>query len=152
VPRRGAKSSGGALEYVFLFFLVMAKRRADAGIADRLQEIAKKNERVLSYYRMDVTDKDAVKNVFAELVPRLRHPIRGLVACAGLSDNDPATEFSIERFRRLMEINVVGTFAVAQAVALEMRKADVNGSMVLVASMSGTVVNKVTLPASRSIF
>lgn len=42
-----------------------------------------------------------------------------------------------------MEINVIGTFAVAQAVALEMKKADVSGSMVLVASMSGTVANKV---------
>lgn len=42
----------------------------------------------------------------------------------------------------MMELNVTGTFAVAQAVALEMKKADVSGSIVLVASMSGTVVNK----------
>lgn len=42
-----------------------------------------------------------------------------------------------------MEINVTGTFAVAQAVALEMQKTNLDGSMVLVASMSGTVVNKV---------
>ncbi|KAF0324336.1 short chain dehydrogenase reductase family [Colletotrichum asianum] len=41
-----------------------------------------------------------------------------------------------------MEINVTGTFAVAQAVALEMRKANVDGSMVLTASMSGSVANK----------
>lgn len=77
-------------------------------------------------------------------MPGLRYPIRGFVGCAGVSDNDPAHQFSIERFRRLLEINVTGTFAVAQAVALEMKKADVNGSMVLVASMSGTVVNKVS--------
>jgi NAD(P)-dependent dehydrogenase (short-subunit alcohol dehydrogenase family) len=41
-----------------------------------------------------------------------------------------------------MEIKVTGTFSVAQAVALEMKKANVSGSMVLVASMSETVVNK----------
>ena len=44
----------------------------------------------------------------------------------------------------MMEINATGTFAVAQAVALEMKKADVSGSMVFVASMSGTIVNKVS--------
>lgn len=71
-----------------------------------------------------------------------RHPIRGLVACAGVSDKDPATEFSVDRFRRLMDINVTGTFLSAQAVAREMRHANVSGSMVLVASMSGTNVNK----------
>lgn len=45
-----------------------------------------------------------------------------------------------------MEINVTGTFAVAQAVALEMKKANTSGSMVLVASMSGSVANKVRWP------
>lgn len=42
----------------------------------------------------------------------------------------------------MMELNVTGTFAVVQAIALEMKKADVSGSIVLVASMSGAVVNK----------
>lgn len=49
-----------------------------------------------------------------------------------------------------MEINVTGTFAVAQAVALEMKKANVDGSMVLTASMSGSVANKVCLSAVLS--
>lgn len=66
-----------------------------------------------------------------------------MVGCAGVSDNDPAHEFSVERFRRLVDINLTGTFAVAQAVALEMQKASVDGSMVFTASMSGSVANKV---------
>ena len=94
------------------------------------------------YQKLDVTKDEEIKTVFADVVPQLRHPIRGLVSCAGVSDNDPAQDFSVGRFRRLMEINVTGTFAVAQAVAGEMRRADVSGSMILVASMSGTVVNK----------
>lgn len=67
-----------------------------------------------------------------------------------MSDNDPAHEFSVERFRRLMEINVTGTFSLAQAVALEMKKANVDGSMVLTASMSGSVANKVCSQLSRA--
>lgn len=97
-----------------------------------------------------MTNSGAITEAFASFVPGLRYPIRGLVACAGVSDNDPAHEFSIDRFRRLLEINVTGTFATAQAVALEMKKANVNGSMVLVASMSGTVANKVSTGAPRT--
>ncbi|KAK2761826.1 short chain dehydrogenase reductase family [Colletotrichum kahawae] len=109
---------------------------------NQLLAVAQKHSRLLSYYRLDVTNAPAISTVFETLVPQLRHPIRGLVACAGLPDNDPAHEFSVERFRRLMEINVTGTFAIAQAVALEMKKANVDGSMILTASMSGSVANK----------
>lgn len=111
-----------------------------------LEKLADAHGRQLTYHRLDVTDGHAVTQVMATVSSGLRprHPIRGLVACAGLSDNDPACDFSVNRFRRMMEINVTGTFAVAQAVALEMKKADIGGSMVLVASMSGTNVNKVS--------
>ena len=108
-----------------------------------LQGIARTHNRQLSYRQLDITDSSAVEHDFNKFVAELRLPIRGLVACAGVSDNDPAIDFSVERFRRLTEINLVGTFTIAQAVAKEMRKASVDGSMVLVASMSGTVVNKV---------
>ncbi|KAF9875369.1 short chain dehydrogenase reductase family [Colletotrichum karsti] len=109
---------------------------------NQLVKLASRFGLQLSYYHLDVTDGSSTTAVFQQLVPTLKYPIRGLVACAGVSDNDPAHEFSIERFRRLMEINVTGTFAAAQAVALEMKKANVDGSMVLVASMSGTNVNR----------
>ncbi|KAI8711961.1 hypothetical protein NCS52_01461200 [Fusarium sp. LHS14.1] len=108
----------------------------------QLNNLAKQHDGQISYQQLDVTNARAIPETFASFVPGLRYPIRGFVGCAGVSDNGPAQEFSIERFRRLMEINVTGTFAVAQAVALEMKKASVDGSMVLVASMSGTVVNK----------
>ena len=89
-----------------------------------------------------MTSADSVTQAIFAVAASARYPIRGLVACAGVSDKDPATEFSVERFRRLMDINVTGTFLAAQAVAREMRKANVSGSVVLVASMSGTNVNK----------
>ncbi|KAL1861599.1 hypothetical protein VTK73DRAFT_6998 [Phialemonium thermophilum] len=108
----------------------------------QLQETAKKHGRKIQYFRVDVTDPDSISDTFSTLGAELAHPIRGLVAAAGVSENGPAHEFSVERFRRLIDINVVGTFSVAKAVALEMKKADVGGSMVLVASMSGTVANK----------
>lgn len=82
-------------------------------------------------------------DAFERMVPLLEHPIRGLVACAGVSDNGPATEFPVESFRRLLDINVLGTFTVAQLVAQQVLKSGFSASMVLVASMSGYVSNKV---------
>jgi NAD(P)-dependent dehydrogenase (short-subunit alcohol dehydrogenase family) len=87
-------------------------------------------------------------DVFATFAPQLKHPVRGMVACAGVSDNGPATDFPIESFRRLLDINVTGTFAVAQLVAQQVQKSGVSASMVLVASMSGYVSNKV----AKSLF
>ncbi|KAI1075956.1 short-chain dehydrogenase [Whalleya microplaca] len=107
-----------------------------------LEKLAAEQKQELIYHRADMTDHENTEKIFAQFVPTLRYPIRGLVACAGVSDNDPAHEFSAERFRRLMEINVTGTFTAAKLAALEMKKANVSGSMVLVASMSGTAVNK----------
>ncbi|KAK2772655.1 short chain dehydrogenase reductase family [Colletotrichum kahawae] len=91
---------------------------------NQLEKLASKFGLQLSYYHLDVTNENSITTVFKQLAPTLKYSIRGLVACAGVSDNGPAHEFSIERFRRLMEINVTGTFAAAQAVALEMKKAN----------------------------
>lgn len=51
-------------------------------------------------------------------------------------------DFPAEDITQMFDVNVTGTFLVAQAVAKEMRAADVSGSMVFVASMSGYVSNK----------
>ncbi|KAE8419512.1 hypothetical protein BDV36DRAFT_282164 [Aspergillus pseudocaelatus] len=75
-------------------------------------------------------------------MPTLRYPLKGLVVCAGLSRNGPSTEFPISSFRRVLDINVTGTFLIAQAAAKELIKANVTGSIVFVASMSGYVSNK----------
>ena len=44
----------------------------------------------------------------------------------------------------MLDINVTGSFLAARATAREMAKTNTTGSMVLVASMSGYVCNKVS--------
>ncbi|KAJ5640571.1 short-chain dehydrogenase [Penicillium herquei] len=107
-----------------------------------VEAAAKKYERRLSYYPLDITDENAVSAAFAKFMPTLRYPLKGLVACAGLSRNGPATQFPVSSFRRVLDINVTGTFLIAQTTANELLKANTTGSMVLVASMSGYVSNK----------
>lgn len=90
-----------------------------------------------------MTDETAITETLSKIVPTLRYPLKGLVACAGLSRNGPATDFPASEFRRMLDVNVAGSFLIAQAVAREMVRTNTTGSMVLVASMSGYVSNKV---------
>lgn len=69
-------------------------------------------------------------------------PIRGLVTCAGISGREHATSYPHEAFKRILDVNVTGTFLCAQAVAMIMHERHTPGSIVLIASMSGTVANK----------
>ncbi|KAJ3529529.1 hypothetical protein NM208_g9720 [Fusarium decemcellulare] len=109
---------------------------------DGVIQAAKSHSRSLQYYQCDVRDSQGMADTFARFTPVLSSPIRGLVSCAGVSDNGPATEFPVESFRRLLDINVTGTFTVAQLVSKEVIKTGLSASMVLVASMSGYVSNK----------
>lgn len=65
------------------------------------------------------------------------------MTCAGILGTVSAVDCSVDTFRRFIDVNLVGTFIVAQASAREMTKQGVSGSMVLVASMSGSITNKV---------
>jgi gluconate 5-dehydrogenase len=47
-------------------------------------------------------------------------PIAGLVNNAGMQDRDPVVDFDVERYRALMELNLVAPFVVTQAVARHM--------------------------------
>ncbi|KAM0561262.1 hypothetical protein ACHAPJ_003140 [Fusarium lateritium] len=109
---------------------------------DQVQEAARAHSRHVSYFQCNVRDEKGVADVFDKFVPSIKFPIRGLVSCAGVSDNGPATDFPVDSFRRLFDINVTGTFVVAQLVAKEVIKTGLSASMVFVASMSGHVSNK----------
>lgn len=52
-----------------------------------------------------------------------------------------AENYPAEKFRRLIDINVNGSFLVAQAVGREMIRQQRPGSIIFIASMSGSIVN-----------
>lgn len=62
----------------------------------------------------------------------------------GISGESDAVDYDVEIFRKIVDINVTGTFLVCQAVGREMHSADVTGSVVIIASMSGWVTNRVS--------
>lgn len=118
----------------------------DVGKAESFRD--KHNGR-LWYYSCDISDTESILPLFEEAMASARYPLRGFVACAGISDGGASVDFPMDRFKRLLDVNVAGTFACAQAAAKIMHKnVDISASIVLIASMSGHVSNKVFTLAS----
>ncbi len=64
-----------------------------------------------------------------------------LVNSAGICENFPAISYPPERMQKLWSINVDGSFYFATAVARHLIHRKVGGSIVLIGSMSGSIVN-----------
>ena len=68
-------------------------------------------------------------------------PMAVAVNCAGIANAAPAEEMPLEQWQRVLDINLTGVFLSAQAEARVMLPRQ-RGSIVNVASMSGTIVNR----------
>ncbi|KAL2264668.1 hypothetical protein VTJ83DRAFT_7178 [Remersonia thermophila] len=95
----------------------------------------------VSFFRVDVRDGAAVEAA-VQNVADLHGVPDVLVNSAGIADsNIPAETYDAAMFRRLVDINLTGSFLAAQAVGRALIAARRPGSIILVASMSGSVVN-----------
>lgn len=92
------------------------------------------------FYKVDIRDEKAVAEIMESIVHDLGH-IDILVNSAGVADLVHAEDYPAEKFRRVIDINLNGSFVVAQAVAKHMITQGTGGTMVFIASMSGSIVN-----------
>ncbi|SCV73749.1 BQ2448_6179 [Microbotryum intermedium] len=88
----------------------------------------------------DVADEKNVQDCFAKIVEKYGR-IDVLVTAAGIVENFPAQDYPTEKFRKLMAINVDGSFFCAREAAKDMMRRDAPGSIVMIGSMSGACVN-----------
>lgn len=107
----------------------------------RVQERAQELGTSLSFNRLDVRDNISLNATMARIADE-NGRIDGLLACAGIQQETPALDSTMEDTDRMVGVNISGTFMTAQAVARQMRRLETPGSMVLIASMSGTIANK----------
>jgi NAD(P)-dependent dehydrogenase (short-subunit alcohol dehydrogenase family) len=84
---------------------------------------------------LDVTDEAAAEGAVAQVVQALGG-LDGVVNSAGIAADIPALDTPVDLFRRIMEINVTGTFIVARAAARIMKDRG-GGAIVNMASVSG---------------
>ncbi|KAI9818915.1 MAG: hypothetical protein M1827_007736 [Pycnora praestabilis] len=104
-------------------------------------ELHEKTGVPVKFFKVDVRDAAAVSEVVGDVVDTFGS-VDVLVSAAGIADsNIKASEYDAEKFRRLIDINVTGSFLVAQACGRAMITTETGGSIIFIASMSGTIVN-----------
>lgn len=91
------------------------------------------------FVRCDVTDEDSVERAIGSIADD--GGIDGLVAAAGIVENEPAEHMSAATFDRVLAVNLRGVFLACTSAARRMLQVS-GGRIVAVSSMSGThVVN-----------
>ena len=101
----------------------------------------------LHYRQIDVRDVDALNKIIQN-ISTSQGRLDGLIHAAGIQQETPALDYSAKDAVTMFEVNVVGMMMTSQAVAKEMIRWGNGGSIALIASMSGTVANRVSLPTA----
>lgn len=105
-----------------------------------------------TYHQCDITkeeDVEAALTKAAAEAEKRQKPIRGLIHCAGIQQMIDAIDYPVDDFRRILGVNVTGSFIMAKHTARLMRDAKNSGSILLIASMSGQIANRVGTPCFR---
>ena len=109
----------------------------------RIQERAKSELGTsLEYRRIDVRDVEGLNKIVSEIADK-HGRLDGLIAAAGIQQETSALEYTAKDSDLMFSVNVTGCFMTAQAAAKQMVRFGNGGSIVMIASMSGTVANRV---------
>ena len=130
-------SSGIGAQTVKLFSSLGAKVIAAARREDRLQELANQYPNVMAV-KCDVGDEADCKNL-VEIVIKEYEKIDILINNAGISDPIPALEEDLNQFKRVIQIDLISCFHLAQLCAQHMETQESGGAIVNVASIHGFV-------------
>ena len=95
--------------------------------------------KVTAHYA-DVSSPDSVNNAIEEIV-RDHGKVDHLVTSAGFTENFDAIAYPYDRIKKLWGVNVDGTYLFATGVARHLMDRNARGSMVMIGSMSGAIVN-----------
>ena len=92
----------------------------------------------LRAYKCNATLESDVKSTFDKIVSDFGQ-VDVLVTAAGIVDNVAAEEYDFARWRRMMDINLDGSFLFAKETGRHMLSQNIRGSIILIASMSATI-------------
>jgi NAD(P)-dependent dehydrogenase (short-subunit alcohol dehydrogenase family) len=91
----------------------------------------------------DVTDEGDCDRM-VELTLSTFGDVNAAVACAGIEEGSAALEADVDTFRRIVDVNLTGSFLTAQRVSRAMRSQAHGGSIVLI----GSINSQVALPGA----
>ena len=112
--------------------------------ADRASRTAGEIENSLAL-AADVTNEADCDAMIAATLDRFGD-LDVVVTCAGIENNDSAIDMEISAFRRVVEVNLTGTFLTAQRAARAMTNLGHGGSMVLI----GSINSRIGLPGASA--
>jgi len=110
-----------------------------SGADETLQMIAKEGGRAY-YIATDVTKEESVDAAFADIMKR-SGSIDIVFNNAGICMHQTTLEATIAEFREVIDVNLTGEFIVARAAGKIMIENGIRGSIINMASMSGSIVN-----------
>ena len=87
-------------------------------------------------FKADVCDEPGIEALVDTIVKKFGR-LDGVVNSAGIAADVPALDTSPELFKRILEVNVVGSFIVARSAARSMKASGTGGAIVNIASISG---------------
>jgi NAD(P)-dependent dehydrogenase (short-subunit alcohol dehydrogenase family) len=125
----------------------LARQGVDVGLVDLLEQVHESAEQLAADHGVrsvgataDVTSADDVAAAFAHVAGELGSPSL-LVNAAGITIWGDSLEVEADTWRKVIDINLTGTFLCCQALGRACRDAGHGGAIVNVSSMSGRVVN-----------
>lgn len=89
-------------------------------------------------YECDVRNETQVKTTWDQIVKDFGS-VDVLVTAAGIVDNVEAENYEYERWRKMMDVNVDGSWLFAREAGKHMLEHQVRGSIILIASISGNI-------------
>ncbi|KAI1338289.1 hypothetical protein F5Y15DRAFT_416935 [Xylariaceae sp. FL0016] len=129
----------GAIVHVF-------DRQVEPPLGSNYQTVAKRAAEELNtqlyYHQVDVRTGVDELNMITEAIADKHGRLDGLLAAAGIQQETPALDYTAADSDRMLGVNVTGCLMTAQAVARQMVRLGCPGSIVMIASMSGTVANR----------
>lgn len=113
-------------------------------VVDRLRDVGQKVlvwDLVGGDITCDISDPDSVAAAMARTLAAAGAPDR-FVTCAGVGASGQLLEQSPEHWRRVLDVNLTGTWLAMRAGAQAMIDAGTGGSIVAVSSISGTLADR----------
>ena len=139
--------TGGARGLGFSIARVLAQHGVHVGLLDLLPDVEASARRLADLGVAthggvtDVTDPAAVDDAFDEVTAALGVP-QILVTAAGITIWDDSVTVEPATWRKVLAVNLDGTFFACQSFARRLLAEDSTGSALLISSMSAAIVNR----------
>lgn len=95
----------------------------------------------VSAWSCDIGDAGSVEQTFIAINEKHGKIADLLINSAGYCENFPAEEYPAQNAEGIMKVNGLGAFYVSQSFARPLIQNNLRGSIILIGSMSGTIVN-----------